>query len=474
MRIYSLKEIEEKFGISTRKLLFLIRRGHLRAFIKNEKIYVKKPDLLKYLQSSKKIRRKQHFSYLKSLGPGVITGAADDDCSGVVTYTQVGAQQGLALSWMAVYLVPMMAAVQESSARIGIVTQKGLVNVLKKYYSKRLLYFLVFLLVIANTINIGADIGAMAAALNLVSGINYFWAALALTIFIIILEVGFSYKRYARYLKFLTLSLFAYVITGFIVNFDFGEVLRSIVLPKFSFNKDFLAAIVAVMGTTISPYLFFWQASEEVEEGREKGMSKKEKKFIISRELREMRKDTILGMVIANIVFLFIVIVAASVLYRSGIRDINSAHDAALALRPLAGDLAYFVFTFGIIGVGLLAVPILAGSSAYAVSEAIGWEEGLSKKYFQARGFYLVIILSMLVGFIFNFVGINPMKALYYTAILNGIVSPIIMFFIFKIGNNRKVMGDFTNPRWVNFWGGLATLLMGLAAIFLIVSFFFE
>lgn len=471
MKKYTLKEIEKQFDIPLRKTLFLIKKGLLDSIIEGPKIFVSEDEIEKYLKLDKKTKSKHNKSYLASLGPGLITGAADDDGSGVIAYTQVGAQFGLGLTWMAAYLTPMMIAVQETSARIGIVTGKGLSGVIKQHYSKRLLAFLITLLVIANTVNIGADIGAMAASLELITPLNYFVGAVLVTLVMIGLQLKFSYPKYAQILKFLTLSLFAYVITGFVVRPDFLEVVRSIAIPKITFSAGYLAAIVAVAGTTISPYLFFWQASEEVEEAEGKHVSPKTHPVIVKREIKEMRKDTTFGMIIANIVFLFIVITAASVLHTSGITTIETAKDAALALRPFVGEAAYYIFTLGILGVCFLAVPILAGSSAYAIAELAGWKEGLSKKYIEAKGFYFIIIISMFVGFLFNFIGINPMRALYYTAILNGLISPIIMYFIFRIGRSEKIMGKFTSPRWVNLWGGIATIFMGGAAIFLVLSF---
>jgi Mn2+/Fe2+ NRAMP family transporter len=254
-----------------------------------------------------------------------------------------------------------------------------------------------------------------------------------------------------------------------VIKPDWFVVLRSLAIPKITLNAAFLAAMVAVMGTTITPYLFFWQASEEVEEERDKKVLSDHTKIATEREIKEMRKDTFAGMAIANVVFLFIIITTAFVLNKHGITNIDSAQKAALALKPLAGNLAYLLFTTGIFGVGLLAVPVLAGASAYAISELFKWREGLNRKYSRARGFYGVIIISMLVGLAMNFVGINPIKALYYAAIVNGTIAPILMFFIFKIGRDKKIMGDFTNPRWVNFWGYVVTTLMGISAIALIV-----
>lgn len=472
MKKYTLKEVEKAFNIPVRMVTFLIRRGLIDPILEGGKILIPDIEIQKYLDLPVPERKKHHNSYLKTLGPGIITGAADDDCSGVVTYTQVGAQFGLAHSFLAVYLVPMMSAVQETCARIGIVTGNGLAGTIKKHYGKNILIFLIGLLVIANTVNIGADIGAMASALGLLLPINYVSAMFLITAIFIFSSLVFPYHKYARILKFLTLSLLAYIITGIMVGTDWLQILKSIAIPQIVISSSFFAAVVAVMGTTISPYLFFWQASEELEEERERRTLSDHREVVLKREIKEMRKDTYTGMIIANIVFLFIVITAASVLHNNGITSIETAKDAALALRPLAGDFAYLLFTMGILGVGLLAVPVLAGSSAYAVSELYGWKEGLSKRFNQAKGFYGIIIASLLIGLLINFIGINPMKALYYTAILNGLISPILMFFIFHIGRNKKIMGNFTSPRWVNIWGTIGTLIMSAAAVLMLILFF--
>lgn len=472
VRHFTLKEIEKLFDLPIRLVTFLIRSGIIDPIVKGGKILVSENELTRYLNLPKPVRKKYINSYLKTLGPGIITGAADDDCSGVVTYTQVGAQFGLAHSFLAVYLVPMMSAVQETCARIGIVTGKGLAGVIKKHYGKRLLLPLILLLVTANTVNIGADIGAMASALGLLLPINYVLAMFLITAVFIFSSLFFPYHKYAQILKFLTLSLLAYIITGFIVGTDWLELIKSIVIPQVVLSPAFFAALVAVMGTTISPYLFFWQASEEIEEEREKKILTDFRTVVLKREIKEMRADTYTGMLMSNIVFLFIVITAASVLHSNGITTIETAKDAALALRPIAGDFAYLLFTIGIFGVGLLAIPVLAGSSAYAVAEYLGWKEGLSKRFDKAKGFYGVIIASLLVGLLINFIGINPMKALYYSAILNGLISPILMFFIFRIGRDKKIMGIFTNPRWVNIWGTIGSLLMAAAVVLMIFLFF--
>lgn len=468
-RDYSLPEVEKKFGVSAKKSYYLIKNDLIHPVIDNGKILIPDKEIKRYLGLSHEERDKHHTSFLKTLGPGIITGASDDDPSGIGTYSAVGARYGYGLSWMAVYLLPLMTTVQETCARIGIVTGKGLAGAIRKKYNEDILFFLALLLVTANTINIGADIGAMVASLQLLVPISFTLGAVGLTMFILVLEVFFRYHQYARILKWLTLSLFAYIITGFIVQPDWVEVLKSIAVPHIEFDIAFIMAIVAIMGTTISPYLFFWQTSEEVEEKIEKKTLSEHHVVIIQNEVRDMRKDVFTGMSYANLVFLFIVITTAVVLHQNGIYTIDSAAQAASALKPLAGENAALIFTLGIIGVGLLAVPVLAGSSAYAIAELFRWKEGLSRKYDRAKGFYGVIIFSLLIGLGMNFIGINPIKALYFAAVVNGVVAPILLYFIFKIGNDKEIMGSFTNPRWVKILGTITTVVMGAAAIFLIV-----
>jgi NRAMP (natural resistance-associated macrophage protein)-like metal ion transporter len=417
-------------------------------------------------------RKKHHTSFLKTLGPGVITGASDDDPSGIGTYSTVGARYGLALTWLALYLLPMMTAVQETCARIGIVTEKGLAGSINKRFGKKVIVVLVILLVIANTINIGADIGAMVASFQLLAPINFAFGAILLTLIILFLEIKVSYHRYAKVLKWLTISLLSYILVAIIIQPNWLDVLKSLSIPKIQFNRGYIAAMVAVMGTTISPYLFFWQTSEEVEEERDKKILADHHKIAIRQEISDMRKDTLIGMSYANIVFLFIVIATAFVLFNNDIHNIESAEQAALALKPLAGNAAYLLFTIGIFGVGLLAVPVLAGSSAYAIAEVFKWHEGLYKKYSHAKGFYGVIMVSLLIGLAMNFLGINPIKALYFAAIVNGVTAPILLYYIFKIGRDKKIMGEFVNPRWVNLWGTITVLLMGGASIVLLLMTF--
>ena len=465
----TLQEASKRFRIPVRKLAFLLRTGAIGGRLEDGGLLLSDAELRGYAAQPREVTEKHHVSYLKTLGPGLITGASDDDPSGIGTYSAVGSTYGLGLSWLALYLLPMMIAVQETVARIGIVTQTGLAHVIGRRYGKRLLYPLVGLLLVANTVNIGADIGAMVASLQLLVPVDFLVGVVGLTIAISALEILVPYHRYSRILKWLTLSLVAYIATGFIIRPDWLAVLRSLALPTVQLDAGFLAAMVAVMGTTITPYLFFWQASEEVEQERDEGGIGDFRDTALTHEIHEMRKDTYTGMALANVVFLFIVVTTAFVLHDHGITNVDSAQKAALALRPLAGNLASVLFTIGIFGVGLLAVPVLAGASAYAVAELFKWHEGLSKRFGAARGFYWVIIVSMLVGMLLNFIGINPIKALYYAAIVNGTIAPILMFFIFRLGRDKTVMGHFTSPTWVNVWGWIVTVLMGGSAVALLV-----
>ncbi len=405
-------------------------------------------------------------------GPGLITGAADDDPSGVITYSTVGAQFGFRLSWLAFFSMPLMIAIQEMCARIGLVTGKGLAGVIKTNYGRIILFSAVFLLVFANTINIGADIGAMAAVMKLVWGVDFIFWACMVTIITLMLEIFISYKVYAKYLKWLTLSLFAYVITAFIVDINWVHVLKGTLIPSMDWSKVGLMAVVGFLGTTISPYLFFWQADEEVEE------EIKEHKLITfgwgkpkvdRKNIKRLRIDVAMGMIFSNLIAFFIIITTAATLHQAGITSINDAAGAAAALKPLSSNLAVYLFTLGIIGTGLLGVPVLAGSAAYGLSEAFGWKEGLYRKFNQAKGFYGVIIAATALGLLMNFFGVNPIKGLYYAAIINGVIAPPLMVIILLISNNKKIMGDKTNGIWSNIFGVLALLLMTAAAIALFI-----
>lgn len=416
--------------------------------------------------------RKKLSLFFKALGPGVITGASDDDPSGIGTYSSVGARFGLSVIWMAAWLLPIMIAVQEVCARIGIVTNRGLAGVLQKYYKKKYVVFAVLLLIIANVINIGADLGAMAASLEMIIRLNFYLSVLIFAFISIIFEVFIGYHIYVKILKWLTVSVFAYIFTGIIIRPDWTAVFRNLIIPYFSFDKEYLFAVVAVFGTTITPYLFFWQASEEVEENKLSGkiICPDKKKFVRGRIAR-MRTDVGAGMLLANVVFFFIVLTTAQALFRNGINEINSAQEAAMALRPLAGHFAYVLFAFGIIGTGLLAVPVLAGSGAYAISEIMKWKEGLDLKFRQAKGFYLVIAVSILVGMVINFFHVNPIAALYYSAFINGIIALPLLAAIMLIGDNPKIMGEERHPKWVKFFGWLSIIFVASATIVLLVHF---
>lgn len=413
--------------------------------------------------------------FFKLLGPGFITGASDDDPSGIGTYAQTGAKFGYSLLWTAPFSFPFMTVIQEMCGRVGMVTGSGLSGVIKKHYVRPVLYFAVLLLFVANTVNIGADLGAMASSAQLLFGVPFPMLLLSITLLTVLLEVFVPYSTYAKFLKYLTLSLFAYVVTVFVVKLDWGLVLASTFLPQFTFSKDYLFAILAILGTTISPYLFFWQADEEVEEeiahhklrSIGKGIPR-----VTSRDIREMRLDTIVGMFFSNLVMFFIIITAASTLHANGITSIETADQAAQALKPVAGDFASLFFTFGIIGTGLLAVPVLAGSASYAVTEAIGWNAGLNKKFTQAHGFYFIIALATFGGLLVNFSSIKPFQMLYYTAILNGFIAPPLMIMIMLISNNKKIMGGHTNSLFSNIMGWTITGVMSVASIALVVSFF--
>ncbi|EKE12033.1 MAG: hypothetical protein ACD_14C00037G0003 [uncultured bacterium] len=410
---------------------------------------------------------KKTYLFVRALGPGLITGASDDDPGGIGTYSAVGAKFGMNILWMAAWLLPMMLAIQETCARIGIVTNKGLAAVLKQYFKKRTVLLAVLLLTIANVVNIGADLGAMAASLNMVSGINYSTGAVAFAVIIILLEVFVKYHVYVKVLKWLTLSVFAYIIAGFMTQPDWLDVFKNSFIPNISFTKEYIFAMIAVFGTTITPYLFFWQASEEVEDGKMTHALKN--KGAVRQRVSAMRTDVNVGMILANIVFFFIVLTTANVLFANGITNIDSAQDAALALRPLAGDWAFLLFAVGIIGTGFLAVPILAGSGAYALSELMNWNSGLEEKFSQARGFYLVIAFSIIVGLAMNFLGINPIKALYWSAFLNGIIALPLLAIIMKIGGDKRIMGTEINPVWVKVCGWSAVIATTLALVGMII-----
>lgn len=416
-------------------------------------------------------KKKSFWRFLTLLGPGLTTGAADDDPSGIATYSQTGAQFGYGQLWTALYMLPFMAAVQEACARIGLVSGKGIAAVVKEHYSKPVLYSVVILVVVANTINIGADIGAMASAAELLIPVPFVVLTLVITATILILEIFTNYKVYSKILKWLALALLAYPITVFIVHQPWGTVLKATVVPHIELNFAFLFIITGVLGTTISPYMFFWEASQEVEEQQEKHPNHVGKPTVTANLIHRMRLDNNSGMIISEITTWCILLVAATVLHQSGVKDVKTAADAAKALEPLvhsfpnAGFLAKLIFSIGILGLGFLAVPVLSGSAAYAVSEAFNWKARLNLKLKRAHGFYGVITIATIIGLIINFVGIDPVKALVYAAVLNGVAAVPLLFLIIKISRNETVMGKYKSG-WLSsslLW--FTFIAMGAAAV---------
>jgi len=415
---------------------------------------------------------------LRILGPGVITGAADDDPSGIATYSQAGAQFGFAMPWTMLLALPLMTAVQEACMRLGAVTGKGLAAVIRAHYPKYILYPVVFLVVVANTLNIGSDIGAMAASTQLLVNVPFALLAVLFAVIMLLLEVFVSYKMYVHILKWLAVALFAYPITAFLVHVPWLDVIKATFEPKIEFNTAFLYIIVGLFGTTISPYLFFWQTSEVVEDeiaahrlAQRGGLPKLTKPY-----LKGLRLDNAIGMLFSDVTAWFIIVVGAVVLAKGGVTNINSAADAARALQPLvhgfpdAGYFAKVIFAVGVVGIGLMAVPVLAGSSSYAISETFNWREGLFRKFKQAREFYFVIIIGTLAGLTFNFVGLNPIKALIFAAVFNGIAAVPLIFLILRVSNSRDVMGEHKSGFWSNLGLWSAFIVMLLAAVALIWS----
>lgn len=419
-------------------------------------------------------RPRRSFALWKRIGPGFITGAADDDPSGIATYAQTGVRFGYGQLWTALFSFPFMTAIQEMCGRIGLVTGNGLAGVIRKHYAKSTLTIIIFLLFFTNSINIGADLGAMASSAQLFLPLPFFVWLVGLTIISLALQVFVSYPKYALFLKYLTLSLFGYFFAALVVAQPWKEILISTLIPTVQFSREYLFNITAILGTTISPYLFFWQADEEVEEEIEHhklnaiGIGKP---IVTKNDLRTLRTDTILGMLFSNSVMLFIMISAATTLRAHGITHIETASQAAEALRPLVGNLATLLFATGILGTGLLAVPILAGSAAGAIAETVSWKSGLNLTLHQARGYYGIIILSTLLGFAVNFLHIPPFKLLYYTAILSGVISPPLLIMIMRISNNPQIMGRHTNTPLSNVLGWTITVVMSLVSLTLLVSF---
>jgi Mn2+/Fe2+ NRAMP family transporter len=411
---------------------------------------------------------------IKKVGPGFITGAADDDPSGIATYSIAGAQYGYKLNWLTLFLLPAMVVIQEMCGRIGMASGKGLAGTIRKYHSKRLLFLAVSLLTMANTINIGADLGIMAASIQMILGFNfYYWLAIV-GILVILMEIFVPYKKYSGILKWLGLSLSVYIITAFMVKQNWGAIAFDLFIPKIELNAGYIMTMIGFLGTTISPYLFFWQASEEIEEEivENKIVDFGHKPEIKPMDIKKMGMDTKIGMVFSNLMTFFIIITAAATLHTNGVTNIETPQQAALALRPLAGDFAYILFAVGIIGIGLQSIPVLAGSVGYAVSEAFKFKEGLSKKFDKAKFFYGVIAVATLVGVAINILQINIMQALYYAAVINGVAAVPLIAIIIKLADDERIVGRFKTKKrskviaWIVFGFMLISVLVMLAQFF--------
>jgi NRAMP (natural resistance-associated macrophage protein)-like metal ion transporter len=418
---------------------------------------------------------------LKSLGPGVVTGAADDDPSGIATYSQAGANFGFGMLWLAVFQYPLMTVIQEICARIGLITGDGLAAVIKRKYSNKVVLPLASLLLISNTINIGADIGAMGAAVRLVfPELLFIIPTLLFTAFILIVQIFVPYKKYVKILKYLTISLFAYIATAVIVGGNLEHLLIATVVPHIEFSPEFAMMFVAMLGTTISPYLFFWQASEEAEE------EVKKKKIpeinvgapqVTKKEIKIMKADVAIGMFFSQLIMWSIIVTTAGSLHNHGITDVQTSEQVAKALEPAvksfphSGQISKVIFALGIIGTGLLAVPVLAGSSAYALSDAFGWKQGLFKKFNQAKAFYMVIAVSTIIGLWINFTNVDPIKALVYTAVINGVTAVPILYTVMKIANDRNILGNKVNGRLSNVIGWSTVIIMGISVGIMLLTF---
>lgn len=439
----------------------------------NQNKSINKSEMQVYNIAKRMLSRKRFSRFIRILGPGVVTGAADDDPSGIATYSQAGAAYGLGFLWAFPIMYPLLLAVQESCSRIGAVTGKGLAAVIKENYSRKLLYMSVLLVVIANTINIGADLGAMAATTRLFVTIPYSLLTIIFALIVIALVIFVNYKKYVTILKWLALTLLAYPITALLVGQNWPEIWHATFTTIPTINADTIYIFVGILGTTISPYLFFWDTSEVVEEEilKRRLTQSDSKPHITRRFLKSIRLDNFVGMTLASISAWFIVIACASVLFKNGITTINTAADAAKALEPLvqgfpyAGLIAKLIFSVGIIGVGLLAVPVLAGSSAYAISETLGLKEGLYRKFNRAKGFYIIIIVATVIGVGINFLGIDPIQALVFTAVFNGIAAVPLLWMIIRVGNNRTIMGEYKNGLLSNIFVRIAFVVMLVAVL---------
>lgn len=407
----------------------------------------------------------------KKLGPGLVTGASDDDPSGIATYSQAGAAFGLSTLWTSIVAFPLMASIQQMCARIGLVTSQGLTGIIKEHYPRPILYLMLLFSFPAIVLNIGADIAGMGAVGNLLFPAihaNYF--SIFFTILLIGLIIYLPYQKIASVLKYLCIVMLVYFIVPFLYKQDFIEIFKATFIPTIKFDKNFIAIIVGILGTTISPYLFFWQASIEVEE-----MKTKKKHLVVNKKIiSDMNKDVYFGMTISGLVMYFIILTTGTVLFKGGIHQIDTVEQAAMALKPLAGNLAYLLFTIGVIGTGLIAIPVLSGSISYIITETFGWEQGLDKKWHEAKAFYIIIAISLILGLSLNYVGITPIQSLIYTAILYGLTAPVLIAIILHISNNKKIMGNKVNGRLSNVLGFAALIIMTVAAVALIYMQFTE
>lgn len=418
-------------------------------------------------------KRKAHkfVRFWKLLGPGLITGASDDDPSGIATYSQAGAAYGLSTLWTSVIAFPLMASIQQMCAKIGLVTSQGLTGTLKKNYPRPVLYLMVLFSFPSIVMNIGADIAGMGAVGNLLfPSIEATYFSVLFTIILLGLIIYLPYQKIASTLKYLCIVLLVYLMVPFLFKQDWMKILRSTFIPTIHFNKEYISILVGILGTTISPYLFFWQASMEVEE-----MNHNKKHLLVNKKIIDnMKQDVDFGMSFSGLVMFFIILTTGTVLFNGGIHQIDTVEQAAMALKPLAGNAAYLLFAIGVIGTGLLAIPVLSGSLSYIVTEAFGWEQGLDKKFHEARAFYIIIAISLILGLSLNYIGISPVKALIYSAILYGLTAPVLIAIILHISNNKKVMGKYTNGKLSNILGFASLILMTAAAVILIFLQFTE
>ena len=420
------------------------------------------------METNKK-KASKFMRFWKLLGPGLVTGASDDDPSGIATYSQAGAAFGLSTLWTSIVAFPLMAAIQQMCARIGLVTAQGLTGTLKKHYPRPVLYLMLVFSFPAIIMNIGADIAGMGAVGNLLfPSINATFFSIFFTALLLGLIIYLPYAKIASILKYLCIVMLVYFIVPFLYKQDFKEIFKATFIPTLKFDKAFIAIIVGILGTTISPYLFFWQASVEVEE-----MKHKKNHLVVGKKIiHEMRKDVDFGMTFSGFVMYFIILTTGTVLYQGGVHQIDTVEQAAMALKPLAGNLAYLLFAVGIIGTGLIAIPVLSGSLSYIFSETFGWAEGLDKKFHEAKGFYVIIAISLLLGLSLNYIGISPIKALIFTAILYGITAPVLIAIILHISNNKTIMGEHVNGLASNIFGFTALAIMtGAAGLLLYLQF---